>query len=166
MFIDMRDVVGIQCHIFIVCGQVFDVESELGLHMKTHSFLCDICGKVLLTIDWLECNKQEHEEGHPHACDICNKTFKYGFQLRVHQKEVNSGIKSYICNICTSVAMFKSSLKTHLKRHDHDFRFHCDICGKGCYAKCQLQLHKNLHTGKQSFGCSVCGNAFSFSRIT
>jgi uncharacterized Zn-finger protein len=161
VFVDVGTFAGKQRHICVICGAVFDMVSKLDLHLKTHSFLCDVCGKVLLTSDQLSRHKRAHKD-RIYACNICSKTFRFNYQLNFHTKVVHSGIKNHICNICGYAAAFKSALKLHLRKHLRDFRFHCEVCGKGYHNKHSLETHMNLHTGKQSFLCNVCGKAFFF----
>jgi KRAB domain-containing zinc finger protein len=74
-----------------------------------------------------------HRKDHPYMCNICNKRYRRKYELCGH-KEVHSGSKILMYNICDIY----------------------DIC------ETLEQAHSNIHTGNKSHQSYMCGKAFLY----
>lgn len=92
----------LQCE---VCGSKFKLKGWLLKQVKSHTgFLCDVCGKTLLSCTSLETRHCVHTGQQPDVCDVCDKMF-----------------------------VMNSSLHLHLLTHIYDHPHVCDACGKSSH---------------------------------
>ena len=134
---------------------------QASYHIEDYS--CDICGKVLSSINTLEAHKQRHHDRKyaSYNCEECDKQFTSEFSLKVHVNAIHCG-KFFQCELCES----RFSLKCHLKRHiakvhdDNQEEISCVKCNKLLKGRDNLKDHiKNVHETK-SFECDVCEKTF------
>ena len=166
------------------CGEMFKLQKELKIHMKSFheegDFCCSVCGKVYKHAVSLKKHKETHEN--PWKCDMCNKEFareKYlldhkcigtNFTCSVCNVELNSYHKFYrhrqlheeqvySCDQCDKQFNLASKLSQH-KRVHRIGRFVCEICGHRFNQSGGYSSHLRVHTGEKPYQCRFCTKTF------
>ncbi|XP_052076751.1 zinc finger protein ZFP2-like isoform X1 [Mytilus californianus] len=104
-----------------VCGEIFNGDKPLVLHMRKHA-----CNKLF-------------------TCDICNKRFYQRFNLLVHMR-IHTGEKLGTCDICFKKFTEGKSLQIHKSTHSQEKSYKCDVCFKGFFGRNSLTRHMKIHT--------------------
>ena len=137
------------------CERVFSSFSKMKKHyIKEHqgvTFPCDQCDNVYTEKYTLSGHKKGVHEGQRIKCEYedCDKEFNFQSSYKDHVKKFHLNIKQYHnCSKCS----YKSTNKTHLKRHiesKHEgLRFECNECGKQFSSKKTLEQHYSFfHDG-------------------
>ena len=86
----------VKAHVCEFCGKKFAELSGLKKHVGSHSdeqpFSCDQCEKRFKRREYLKRHKLIHTGEKPYKCDICEKTFRQPGSVKVHMRNVHSGI--------------------------------------------------------------------------
>ncbi|XP_015834164.2 gastrula zinc finger protein XlCGF26.1 isoform X44 [Tribolium castaneum] len=103
------------------CRKVFRSSASFKKHLRKHegiveTFMCDLCGKNLLTREGLKTHKLIHSGVKSYVCDYCGKTFSQRNTLRDHIR-IHTKERPYICSVCEKAFTQKSSLNRHMKQH-------------------------------------------------
>ena len=72
-----------------ICDKAYTAKSSLKEHMKTHgekALLCPVCKKGFHKTFILKEHMKVHTEEMPFVCQFCAKRYRYGSNLRVHEK--------------------------------------------------------------------------------
>ncbi|KAH8394512.1 hypothetical protein KR215_002341 [Drosophila sulfurigaster] len=69
--------------------------------------------------------------------------------------------KPHVCDICGNSYPRKSTLDTHLRRHNNDRPYQCEICQKTFHVNYQLMRHIRQHTGARPYCCQYCQRSFA-----
>ncbi|KAH8369264.1 hypothetical protein KR009_006080 [Drosophila setifemur] len=69
--------------------------------------------------------------------------------------------KLYVCEVCGNGYPRKSTLDTHMRRHNNDRPFECEICHKRFHVNYQLVRHIRQHTGAKPYTCQYCQRNFA-----
>lgn len=133
---------------------------ELSMMVKQQdAFLCDFCGKNLISAKALKMHQKVHSAKRQH-CETCDKTFASISALNVH-KRIHSGEKPYVCGLCHRGFLQKPSLESHLATHSIVRPYICIICSKSFANKSQLNQHALLHGGERAYTCGICRKQFT-----
>ncbi|EDV94880.1 transcription factor Ouib [Drosophila grimshawi] len=71
------------------------------------------------------------------------------------------GGKPHVCNICGNSYPRKSTLDTHMRRHNNERPYECEICHKSFHVNYQLMRHIRQHTGARPYSCENCQRSFT-----
>lgn len=153
------------------CGLVFETESLLRTHFKTHPFTdfrnanlfgCTKCDKTFKARDGLGLHTAAiHKKEKPFTCTYCLLKFTRKYVLNSHIK-LHTG---YDCKYCNQKFSRKSILKIHMeeehekmssKPRKQKVRRKCDLCEYTTHCKNLLKIHKWKHTGKKPYKCPKC----------
>lgn len=139
------------------CGKSFKSIVALNLHKrKVHfrelnlkpfqlSFVCQLCGQLLKTIQGYEGHMRIHRNEKPFKCTDCDKTFIDKSSLAKHQR-VHQNIRPYKCDQCPLKFKTNSALKVHkISIHETEMKYECQICGKRTKMKYNLTMHMKTH---------------------
>ncbi|KAH8311201.1 hypothetical protein KR044_004797 [Drosophila immigrans] len=69
--------------------------------------------------------------------------------------------KLHVCDICGNSYPRKSTLDTHLRRHNNERPYQCEICQKTFHVNYQLMRHIRQHTGARPYCCQYCQRSFA-----
>jgi len=127
--------------------------------------VCDMCGHVAKTPDYLETHKQVKHfgfKGFKCELDDCDKQFSLKKYLIKHMKTHNSS-ESYQCNMCDFKTHLQKNLQRHIMRQHVDkitLDLNCDECEYVAPNKDRLQTHKrNYHSGTLH-ECNECDKKY------
>ncbi|PSN38783.1 hypothetical protein C0J52_18680 [Blattella germanica] len=138
------------------CTKLFCTRTDLLLHMKQHSFICEICGESLSCRYDLDTHLRLHEP-RPYKCTICGENFVSKPSL-VYHKAIHSN-KSLSCDICQKTFKRKKSLSDHMNSHTQKLKIACPICKKIFSTKGNLIRH--LKAACKYIICIVCRETLS-----
>ncbi|KAH8344376.1 hypothetical protein KR084_010391 [Drosophila pseudotakahashii] len=69
--------------------------------------------------------------------------------------------KLHVCEICGNGYPRKSTLDTHMRRHNDERPYECEICHKCFHVNYQLKRHIRYHTGAKPYTCQYCQRSFA-----
>ncbi|KMZ02503.1 zinc finger protein 449 [Drosophila simulans] len=69
--------------------------------------------------------------------------------------------KLHVCEICGNGYPRKSTLDTHMRRHNDERPYECEICHKSFHVNYQLKRHIRQHTGAKPYTCQYCQRNFA-----
>ncbi|EDV48426.1 transcription factor Ouib [Drosophila erecta] len=69
--------------------------------------------------------------------------------------------KIHVCEICGNGYPRKSTLDTHMRRHNDERPYECEICHKSFHVNYQLKRHIRQHTGAKPYTCQYCHRSFA-----
>ncbi|EDW96093.2 uncharacterized protein Dyak_GE25095 [Drosophila yakuba] len=69
--------------------------------------------------------------------------------------------KLHVCEICGNGYPRKSTLDTHMRRHNDERPYECEICHKSFHVNYQLKRHIRQHTGAKPYTCQYCHRSFA-----
>ncbi|XP_017085035.2 histone-lysine N-methyltransferase PRDM9 [Drosophila eugracilis] len=69
--------------------------------------------------------------------------------------------KLHVCEICGNGYPRKSTLDTHMRRHNNERPYECEICHKCFHVNYQLKRHIRQHTGAKPYTCQYCQRSFA-----
>ncbi|XP_023241072.1 zinc finger protein 714-like isoform X1 [Centruroides sculpturatus] len=135
-------------HICKLCKKEFKWESQLKIHLATHSedrpYKCDICSKCFKSKASVINHKVAHNYDRNYICQLCDRGFKTQGALKSHS-EIHNVEYKYICKICKKSFKTQVSLKSHLEIHNVEYKYMCPICNKRFKTKNCLSVHKSIH---------------------
>ncbi|XP_063911171.1 zinc finger protein 354C-like [Zophobas morio] len=146
-----------------ICKKMYKAETDLKLHLRTHSadceqFLCNLCSKVFYDKRKFKTHVKRHvEPKKSQVCDVCGKMCK---NLNQHRKK-HDGEKSSVCYFCGKRFYNTHNLKIHLRIHTGEKPYKCDVCEKVFSQKSSLTVHRRMHTGERPYKCGRCGKGFA-----
>ncbi|CRK91794.1 CLUMA_CG005425, isoform A [Clunio marinus] len=126
---------------------------------KSHSIVCDICGKSFKMKNIKRHKRMFHKNLKPHQCDKCGNTFDSKIKARRHVvthilKECR--IRDFQCDICERKFLCKYSLDSHKMRHTASPES-CSFCGKNYPNRIARRTHElNIHV-HAAHPCKICG---------
>ncbi|XP_036624564.1 zinc finger protein PLAGL1 isoform X1 [Trichosurus vulpecula] len=123
------------------------------------TYPCQLCGKILLTLEKFTIHTYSHTGERPYKClqQGCAKGFISKYKLIRHMA-THSPQKSHQCVHCEKTFHRKDHLKNHLQTHDpNKMAFGCDECGKKYNTKLGYKRHLALHAASSGdLTCRVC----------
>ncbi|KAH8278392.1 hypothetical protein KR018_001550 [Drosophila ironensis] len=69
--------------------------------------------------------------------------------------------KLFVCDVCGNGYPRKSTLDTHMRRHNNERPYECEICQKRFHVNYQLMRHIRQHTGAKPYTCQYCQRSFA-----
>lgn len=145
-----------------ICHKAYKRFEHLKYHMKTHgderNYICHVCGDAFFLSNELRKHiMNRHQIERPFKCTYqqCKKCFKNQHALNVHMR-THSGIKPFVCAVCSEAFSALSSLKIHERKHTGDKPYVCKFCKKA-FADCSThRQHERIHTGEKPYRCHLC----------
>lgn len=157
-------------------------EHVTRVHQQAEMHLCNICNKVLPSLDSYNAHLKMHNEEKNYGCDLCPLKFYTAANLRthkrVHQKNVNykpkknwtshytvsytpDGVKHFTCNLCGKTATgIINTIISHVRLHFKEVQ--CDQCDLKFTFINQLKAHYVVHTRERNFKCNYCEKDFMY----
>ncbi|XP_044268943.1 zinc finger protein OZF-like isoform X27 [Tribolium madens] len=129
-------------------------------------FPCPECSKVLGRESTLRTHIEKFHRGEKgkYVCDICGKRVMTNASLNNHKK-IHAGEKNFVCNECGKAFITKQILTTHIRVHTKEKPFKCTECDKAFSQKSSLTIHVRYHTGERPYKCDVCHKQFITSTV-
>ncbi|XP_001657702.2 zinc finger protein 83 [Aedes aegypti] len=167
------------------CDKIFHRRSKLKdhiarVHQKAQRFECNLCNRVVHSLDSYNSHLKMHMSEKTYECDLCPMKFYTAGNLGLHKKihftnanykphkdwsghyTVNQGPgqdKVYTCKLCgKSYTKTVMKINNHLKNHFKDIK--CDRCELKFVNESQLKAHYVVHTGVRQHKCDFCGKDF------
>lgn len=145
-----------------VCHKDYKRFEHLKYHMKTHgnerNYICHVCGDAFFLSNELRKHiMNRHQVERPFKCTFqqCKKCFKNQHALNVHMR-THSGVKPFVCAVCSEAFAAMSSLKIHERKHTGAKPYVCKFCKKA-FADCSThRQHVRIHTGEKPYRCHLC----------
>lgn len=145
-----------------ICHRDYKRFEHMKYHMKTHgderNYICHVCGDTFFLSNELRKHiMNRHQVERPFKCnhEHCKKCFKNQHALNVHMR-THSGVKPFVCKICSEAFSALSSLKIHERKHTGDKPYICKYCDKA-FADCSThRQHERIHTGEKPYRCHLC----------
>ncbi|XP_031432812.2 LOW QUALITY PROTEIN: zinc finger protein 236 [Clupea harengus] len=140
------------------CGDEFNLQSQLTLHMEEHRkelsgckvYTCKTCRQEFKTPAELK----EHVKTHVKARPILTSSRNY-------KKNIDRSGFTNSCQHCGKTFKKPSQLVRHIRIHTGERPYKCTHCGKAFNQKVVLQTHMVRHTGEKPHLCMLCPASFS-----
>ncbi|KAL5020490.1 hypothetical protein ScPMuIL_003382 [Solemya velum] len=130
---------------------------------KNEQFLCDLCGKYLISHYSLTEHLETHRGYALFKCGVCDRAFLKLSVLLEHMSIHPE--KKYKCGVCSQEIETQEALGEHIKGHDHmgdATVYACSMCDEGLADKDQYKKHiAEEHSPEQSYKCHICQREFS-----
>lgn len=101
-----------------VCSKEFWGDRELLAHRVQHGdqgHICHICGQSFNSNKNLKVHLLIHDPAREHICRYCEKPFRRKDHLTVHER-IHTGVRPYQCQWCDSGYPQKHQLKLHIRK--------------------------------------------------
>nr|XP_015834137.1 PREDICTED: zinc finger protein OZF isoform X22 [Tribolium castaneum] len=134
-------------------------------HVVT-KFPCPECSKVLSDKYSLKKHVEmiHRGEGGQYVCDICGKRLMTNSSWNNH-KRIHAGEKNFVCTECGKAFTTGQAFKVHIRVHTKEKPYKCTECDKAFSQKGSLTLHLRYHTGERPYKCNVCKKQFITNTI-
>ncbi|XP_074550247.1 zinc finger protein 142 [Halichoeres trimaculatus] len=141
------------------CGAVFQNESDMKAHYRTHlAYHCSQC-------DFSCSNKalflQHQRQGHPGSdklcCNFCSFVTFNPVEFEQHVGHLHANEKIHHCSQCSFVTSHKRGLKRHMLMHSGEKPHKCSQCDFRCRDESYLSKHMLTHSENKNFMCADCG---------
>uniref|UniRef100_A0A1I8N1P6 C2H2-type domain-containing protein n=1 Tax=Musca domestica TaxID=7370 RepID=A0A1I8N1P6_MUSDO len=159
-------------------GGGYPSKKRLTRHLEYHNpskqVICDMCGKVLRTLNSLHKHKKVVHTSKPikipEQCTYCGKWYSTHSNLQLHVLNMHIHIdKEHRCEICGFVSTTREAKKRHIRfKHRTEKKHKCGLCDKAFKAPTLLREHIATHTGVDLYSCAFCPATFKSksNRIT
>ncbi|XP_038218432.1 zinc finger protein 836-like [Zerene cesonia] len=142
------------------CGEQFEDLAEFEKHQYKHNpageHLCNLCGKGFETAEILTGHTLLHRSTGPVvSCPFCNQVVRRN-GLTQHIKYTHNTKPQ--CELCQKTFANQNNLKRHMIIHSGIKEFVCDICSKRFNQKITMQTHRLTHINSTT--CNLCDTVF------
>lgn len=130
----------------IICGRRFSNNESLEIHKQVHTavklYECDVCGQCFNVLS----NMRRHRNLHsgavgPHTCSDCGRAFHQKSHLRSHMR-THTGERPFQCSQCNERFTEIGSAKKHERMmHAGEYPHYCPHCSKGLANTYKLKKH-------------------------
>ena len=140
------------------CGEIFDRDSDLQLHMtqqhEQEMLSCKVCSRQYPSQKGLSGHLMSAHGINSTECELCGKTFSGSRKMQFLERHRASAHKllKYMCHICGKNFALRKSLKAHVEAHDRIKHYFCEVCGKAFLRESGLSHHRKTHDMKDSEG--------------
>ncbi|XP_041704631.1 endothelial zinc finger protein induced by tumor necrosis factor alpha-like [Coregonus clupeaformis] len=103
----------------LLCGKRFQSTESMKDHLQTHiaaRFCCDVCGKWFSKNSQLTVHMRSHTGDKPFSCPVCDTCFMQNGDLKRHTRS-HTGEKRYLCPDCGKTFNRSGHLKIHMRTH-------------------------------------------------
>eukprot|EP00111_Clytia_hemisphaerica_P000318 TCONS_00000831-protein len=147
------------------CDQKFKQPAPYRVHMKMHTvennWMCDVCFETFKFQGELKqhcMSKHKDISKDPQRCCVCKELLKSPISVYKHSVG-HSGIRNFVCGICSKRFKHKSHLEKHLNMHERMEKekteppmggpFNCQICGREFLQLQSMKIHLGKHKANQ-----------------
>ncbi|KAH8359032.1 hypothetical protein KR093_004043 [Drosophila rubida] len=104
------------------------------------------------------------KSGKPHVCDICGNSYPRKSTLDTHLRRHNNE-KPYQCEICHKTFHVNYQLMRHIRQHTGARPYCCQYCQR-CFAdRTSLVKHERIHRNERPYACNTCGKTFTYANV-
>ena len=154
------------------CGKVFDKNSTLVAHSRSHTgerpFKCTFagCSWAFRTSSKLRRHEKSHQNDRKFVCEICAKSYLRGDHLKAHTLSAHQNSK-FACPMgdCSARFSARSTLYCHMKKHKEaaptklgSFRCVIESCGRKFESGVQLGNHVTVDHARELASNAVIDN--------
>lgn len=150
------------------CKIAFDSKIDHEKHMETQcpkgipkfrSYICHLCGKVLLTQDTLHRHLRRHAGIKLFPCEFCEREFVERSCLEKHCKRKHDPrVERIQCVLCKRSVI---DIEKHMAMHRGETkRYPCDMCDKSYTENNLLNRHKQQKHYGVTYDCVLCGKKY------
>ncbi|XP_076880177.1 uncharacterized protein LOC143528349 isoform X2 [Brachyhypopomus gauderio] len=104
------------CDFGLFGGSVRSASYPSSLRQTGSTFICNICGKSILSQQGLRVHMKAHAGQRSFTCSQCGKSFTRKSTLNFHQN-IHTGAKPYACSVCPKSFADPSALRRHKAIH-------------------------------------------------
>ncbi|XP_026866478.1 zinc finger protein 235-like [Electrophorus electricus] len=104
------------CDFTLFGGSVRSSVFPSTLRQTGSTFICNICGKSILSQQGLRVHMKAHAGQRSFTCSQCGKSFTRKSTLNFHQN-IHTGAKPYACSVCPKSFADPSALRRHKAIH-------------------------------------------------
>ncbi|CAG0919701.1 unnamed protein product [Notodromas monacha] len=149
-----------------ICGKILSSVQTLVDHLRMHhqerKFSCQMCGMLFSSQNALKAHVLRHTGGPKFQCEVCGKVFNYQTNLDAHFRATHMQDATFKCPECPKNYGSLGSLRRHVNSvHQMNRKYSCNICGQSFLYSSSMLKHRRTHTGERKYPCPVCNKAFS-----
>ncbi|XP_034485678.1 transcription factor Ouib [Drosophila innubila] len=102
--------------------------------------------------------------GRSHVCDICGNSYPRKSTLDTHMRRHNNE-RPYQCEICQKTFHVNYQLMRHIRQHTGARPYSCQYCQRNFADRTSLVKHERLHRNERPYVCNTCGKTFTYASV-
>ncbi|XP_036672593.3 transcription factor Ouib [Drosophila suzukii] len=99
-----------------------------------------------------------------HVCEICGNGYPRKSTLDSHMRRHNNE-RPYECEICHQSFHVNYQLKRHIRQHTGARPYTCQYCHRTFADRTSLVKHERTHRNERPYGCKTCGKTFTYASV-